>query len=148
MSKRVGFSAFVMVLVATTVAAALQQAPPESLYKRIGGYDTIAAIVHEFDARWVKEPSLSALTLGFSSDSGKRQVQLFIEYFCEQAGGPCTYIGRDMKTVHAGLNLTEAHWTTFMRILAESLDALKVPKKERGEALQIFEKVKPDVMMK
>jgi len=53
-----------------------------------------------------------------------------------------------MKTAHAGLVITEAHWKAFMRILDASLDAAKVPAKEKAEALEIFTKLKPDVGVK
>jgi hemoglobin len=139
-------AAFVASIVATGAVAADQpNTAGESLYKRLGGYDTITAVVQEFDRRWVKEPMLNALTIGMSTDSGNRAVQLFIEFFCEQAGGPCIYIGRDMKTVHTGLNLTEEHWTAFMRILSDSMDTVKVPVKEKSEALDLFASFKADV---
>ncbi len=129
-------------------AEAPQTEAGASLYERLGGYDTIAAVVYEFDRRWVKDPLLNALSVGFSADSGKRQVQLFIEYLCERSGGPCTYLGRDMKTTHAGLTLTEAHWKAFMTHLADSFDAIKTPAKEKAEALAILEQLKPDIGIK
>ncbi len=147
MSTRVLVSVLILAIGATA-GAAQQKDADHSLYKRLGGYDTIAAVVKEFDRRWVEDPLLHALDVGFSADSGKRQIQLLILYFCEQAGGPCTYLGRNMKTAHAGLTLTEAHWKAFMTILSASLDAVKVPAKEKAEALEIFARSKADIGIK
>ena len=33
---------------------------------------------------------------------------------CQLSGGPCVYIGRDMKASHAGLGITAAEWTGNM----------------------------------
>lgn len=58
---------------------------------------------------------------------------------------PCTYIGRDMKTAHAGMTITESHWKAFMEHLAASLDAAKVQSKEKAEALELFTKLRPEI---
>jgi hemoglobin len=143
-------STLAVVVAATSVlrAAPEKKVTERSLYQRIGGYDTIAAVVNDFGRRWDEDPQLKPFILGFSTDTGKRQIQMFIEFFCEQAGGPCTYLGRDMKTAHEGLVITEAHWKTFMGILEASLDAAKVPTKEKAEALEIFTKLKPAIGVK
>lgn len=143
-------STLAVVVAASTV---LRAAPPKettarSLYHRMGGYDTIAAVVNDFGRRWDEDPQLKPFILGFSTDTGKRQIQMFIDFFCEQAGGPCTYLGRDMKTAHEGLVITEAHWKAFMRILEASLDVAKVPTKEKAEALEIFSNLMPAIGIK
>ena len=141
--------AVVVVVAGTRVGAAPQQGTStKSLYERLGGYDAIAAIVNDFGRRWDENPQLKPFILGFSNDTGKRQIQTFIEFFCEQAGGPCTYLGRDMKTAHEGLVITEGHWKAFMRILEDSLDAAKIPAAEKAEALQIFTRLKPAIGVK
>ncbi len=32
------------------------------------------------------------------------------DQICDATGGPCSYLGRDMKTAHKGMNITEAEW--------------------------------------
>lgn len=103
-----------VVVATTTVAGPRKEDGERSLYQRLGGYDTIASVVNDFSRRFEEDPQLKPFVLGFSTDSGKRQVQLFIEFFCEQTSGPCAYLGRDMKTAHAGLTMTEQHWKAFM----------------------------------
>jgi hemoglobin len=147
MPSRRLISTLAVVMAASTVppAALPSEDTARSLYQRIGGYDTIAAVVSDFGRRWEEDPELKPFILGFSSDTGRRQIQMFTEFFCEQSGGPCTYLGRDMKTAHEGLVITEAHWKAFMGILEASLDAAKVPTKEKAEALEIFNRLKPAI---
>lgn len=138
----------VVVVVTTAMAAPQKEATAKSLYQRLGGYDTIAAVVNDFGRRFDEDPQLKPFILGFSTDTGKRQIQMFIELFCEQTGGPCVYLGRDMKTAHAGLTMTESHWKAFMGNLGASLDAAKVPEKEKAEVLEMVAKMKPDIGIK
>lgn len=81
-------------------------------------------------------------------DTGKRQIQMFIEFVCERTGGPCTYLGRDMRTAHAGMTITEPQWKAFLDNLAASLDVARVPAKEKAETLQIFVALKPEIGIK
>jgi hypothetical protein len=53
-----------------------------------------------------------------------------------------------MKTAHAGLVITEAQWKAFLRALDASLDAEKVPAREKADALEIFTKLKTEVGVK
>src|SRR5215831_17438031 len=71
-----------------------------SLYQRLGKYDVIAGIVDDFLSHIRSDPQFSRFT-GRSQDSLKRARQLFVDQLCALSGGPCIYIGRDMKTAHA-----------------------------------------------
>jgi hemoglobin len=53
-----------------------------------------------------------------------------------------------MKTVHAGLGITEAEWAAGAADLVASLDALRVPAKEKGEVLAIVATTKRDIVEK
>lgn len=74
-----------MVAVTSGMAAPQKESGEKSLYQRLGGYDTIAAVVNDFGRRFSEDPELKPFIVGFSDDTGKRQTQLFIEFFCEQA---------------------------------------------------------------
>ena len=87
----------------------------DSLYKRLGGYDAIAAVTDDFIARLIGDPMFARFFAGFSDDSKKRLRQNLVDFLCEKTGGPCFYLGRDMKTAHAGLAITKAEWDTVRR---------------------------------
>jgi Bacterial-like globin len=56
-------------------------------------------------------------------------------FLCLATGGPCVYKGRDMKTSHAGLGITEADWDAGVKHLVATLDKFKVPMKEKDDLL-------------
>ena len=103
------FSLF-LTLSSSAPALATRVAKEKSLYQRLGGYDDIAALTDDFIGRLVADPRFGRFFSGFSVDSKKRLRQHFVEQICAATGGPCIYMGRDMKTAHQGLGLTEADW--------------------------------------
>ena len=119
---------------------------PPSLYKRLGGYDAIAAVTDDFIGRLLKDATLSRFFAGASDDSKGRIRQHVVDQLCAATGGPCYYIGRDMKTVHKGLGIAEADWTASVGHLIASLDKFKVPQKEKDELLGIAASLKKDIV--
>jgi hemoglobin len=121
------------------------QAGP-TLYKRLGGYDAIAAVSDDFIGRLAADKQLNRFLVGMSADSQKRLRQLVVDQLCEATGGPCLYIGRPMKTVHAGLGITENDWQLTVKHLVASLDKFKVPEKEKNDFLALASSLKADIV--
>lgn len=142
-------SLFSFALFAQQPAAPAPAAPAApSLYKRLGGYDAIAAVTDEFIARLAADKSLSRFFIGHSEDSLKRIRQLVVDQICAATGGPCVYIGRDMKTAHKGMGITEADWTASVAHLSGTLDKFKVGEKEKSELLTAVSGFKKDIVEK
>lgn len=131
--------------VALSLSAEEKSAQP-SLYKRLGGYDAIAAVSDDFLGRLVADKQLGRFLAGHSEDSVKKLRQNFVDFICAATGGPCYYVGRDMKTVHKGMGISEADWNQAVKLLVETLDKFKVPEKERGEVLSAISSLKKDVV--
>jgi hemoglobin len=132
---------------AQTPAKAAAPAGP-SLYKRLGGYDAIAAVSDDFIGRMAADKQLARFLVGLSDNSKGHLRQLVVDQLCMATGGPCLYIGRDMKTSHKGLAITGADWELAVKYLTESLDKFKVPEKEKGELLTIASSLKADIVEK
>ena len=124
------------------------RAQEKSLYQRIGGYDALAAVVDDFVGRLVTDKQFERFFVGHSDDSKKRIRQHILDQFCAATGGPCLYLGRDMKTSHAGLGITSAEWDAAAKHLVASLDKFKVPEKEKGEVLAFVVSLKKDIVEK
>lgn len=120
----------------------------KSLYERVGGYDALAAVVDEFIGRLATDKRFERFFVGFSTDSKKKLRQHILDQFCVATGGPCVYMGRDMKTTHGGLGITEADWDAAAKHLAASIDKFKVPEKEKGELLAFVTSLKKDIVEK
>jgi len=126
-----------------------RNSPPEgTLYRRLGGYDVIAAVIDEFLSRFGSDPRLVRFGGGRSLDSRQRSRQLLVDQMCSLAGGPCVYIGRDMKTAHAGLGIIEGEWQATLQCASDALEKCGVPLSEKEEFLVIFQRYKEDIVEK
>jgi len=132
--------------VALSAVALSQNRPEQTLYQRMGGYDGIASIVDDFLGRMRADPRFNRFAGGRSLDSRTRARQLTVDLLCELAGGPCVYIGRPMKTAHAGLAVADADWEALIRHVQASLDQRKVPAQEQAEFLALFANLKKDIV--
>jgi len=130
-------SSVVLSLLMSTCVMAQGMAKEKSLYERVGGYDALAKVVDEFIVRLVGDQRFNKFFVGHSADSQKRIRQHILDQFCAATGGPCIYTGRDMKTTHQGLAITEADWEAAAKHLVGSLDKFKVPQKEKDEIISV-----------
>jgi hemoglobin len=112
----------------------------KTLYERLGGYNVIAAIVDDFLAITRNDPRFARFGGGRSLDSVQRTRQLIVNQLCELAGGPCVYSGRDMRTSHAGLGITEDEWKASLRNVQTALDHAGIPPQEGSEFISLFER--------
>jgi hemoglobin len=132
---------------AQSQSSAHQENSP-SLYKRLGGYDALAAVTDDFVGRLVADKQLARFFGGVSRDSQKRIRQLVLDQLCAATGGPCIYIGRSMRTVHEGLGITEDDWNVAVKRLGETLEKFKVGKAEQADLLKILGPLKADIVDK
>ena len=146
--QRSMFAGLVFSLLLTITGSITAHAQEKSLYERVGGYNALAAVVDDFVGRLVADKQFEKFFAGHSIDSKKRIRQHILDQFCAATGGPCVYTGRDMKTTHAGLGITEADWDAAAKHLAASLDKFKVPEKEKGEVLAFVTSLKKDIVEK
>ena len=131
---------------ATTLLA---QAPTgNSLYKRLGGYDAIAAVTDDFIKRIATDPQLSRFFVGAGKDTQMRIRQHVVDFICNATGGPCLYVGRPMKTAHAGLGISDADWDTSVKHLVATLNTFKVGKQEQDDLLGAVSGLKADIVEK
>ena len=133
----------VICLAATTVIAA---DAPKTLYQRLGGYDAIAAVTDDFIGRLAADKQLGRYFVGHSTNSLQHIRQLVVDQICAATGGPCVYIGRDMKTTHQGMGISEDDWNAAVKDLVATLDHFKVPEKEKSDLLAAVSTMKGDIV--
>ena len=117
-----------------------------SLYRRLGGYDVIAAAIDGMLARQRANPRLARFSSGRSEDSKLRGRQLLVDQLCALSGGPCVYTGRDMRTSHQGLGISEDDWQAVMKHMRDAMADLKIPEKEREEVIALWNGYKSDIV--
>lgn len=120
----------------------------KSLYQRLGGYDALAAVSDEFLDQLGKSKLLGRFVVGLNDGSKKKLRQHLVDFLCSATGGPCLYLGQDMKTAHTGLGITEADWQAGLDALNATLDKFKVPAKEKGEVVAAIGGLKKDIVEK
>jgi hemoglobin len=121
---------------------------PATLYHRLGGYDSLAVLTDDFIGRLAKDRSLSRIFPASNAESMGRFRQHLLDQLCAASGGPCLYVGRDMKTAHRGLGIGEADWAATVGLLIASLDRHGIAPKEKDEVLAIVAGLKKGIVEK
>jgi hemoglobin len=114
-----------------------------SLYDRLGGKPAITAVIDEFVGNVGNDQRINGRFA--TTDIPKLKGHL-VDQVCGATGGPCTYTGRDMKTTHAGMRITNADFTAMVEDLVAALKTFKVPQSEQEELLGLLGSMKADIV--
>lgn len=118
----------------------------KTLFERLGGYDGIVTFVEDLLPRLEADSQLGRFWQHRGDDGVAREKQLLIDYLCSSAGGPMYYTGRDMKTSHVGMNISESDWEIFMNHAGGTMKALNVPQQECEEIAAFVTSLKADIV--
>ncbi len=133
----------------TTAPAAADTTAPAAgstlvLYERLGGNPAITAVIADFvDNQVVPDARINSF---FANTDLDRLKVLLVEQVGSATGGPEVYTGRDMKTTHAGLNITVEHFNALVEDLGKSLVVFEVPTAEQNELVGILAPLQPDIV--
>ncbi|QDU31364.1 Group 1 truncated hemoglobin GlbN [Anatilimnocola aggregata] len=121
-----------------------------SIYERLGGVYSIAAVVDDFIDRIMVNPALNA---NAKVDEAHHRVSkagfkyLVTEMVCWATGGPQKYTGKSMRESHEHLAITEPEWQVFLQDFQDSLDKFQVPQAEQRELFAIVASTKRDIVV-
>ena len=118
----------------------------KTLYERLGGYDAICAVAGDLLPRLQADPQLGRFWQHRGEDGLRLEKQLLIDFLCSSAGGPLYYTGRDMKTSHKGMKISESDWSAFLGHVTATLEAFKVPQAERDQVIAFVQSTKSDIV--
>jgi len=139
----------VLLMVAVNFAACASMGdgtPSPSLYKRLGGRDGIALVVDDFVANMVADARVNARFKGAAPAAVFKLRTNLADQICDATGGPCSYLGRDMKATHTGMKITDAEWSATVENLVKALDKYKVGEQEKKELLGALGPMKADIV--
>ena len=128
----------------------MSTAAQPSLYERLGGVYSIAAVVDDFIDRIMDDPKLNANP---RVDEAHHRVSragfkyLVTEQVCWAAGGPQKYTGRSMRDSHRHLGITSGEWAVFLDDLQQTLDKFQVPAGEQSELFAIVDSTRADIVI-
>ena len=135
---------------AASILMPVAQAKDQSLYNRLGGKKAITAVVDEFVGRVAGDTRINSFFAATAADPqrlGSFKMKL-VDQICEASGGPCKYMGKDMKSAHMGMGITGAQFDALVSDLMGALDKFKVGEKEKGELLGALGPMKPQIVEK
>ena len=118
----------------------------KTLYERLGGYDAISAVVNDLLPRLESDSQLGRFWEHRGEDGINREKQLLIDFLCANAGGPLLYTGRDNKTSHRGMGISESDWEKFIAHLNATLDNFQLPAQERSDVIAFIESTRADIV--
>jgi hemoglobin len=118
----------------------------KTLYARLGGYDAISAVANDLLPRLMSDSQIGRFWKNRGEDGINREKQLLIDYLCSSAGGPLLYTGRDNKTSHKGMGISESDWEQFIVHLNATLDNFQLPQQERSDVIAFIESTKADIV--
>ena len=128
------------------------QASSAPLYDRLGGEPAIKQVVDDFVARAAEDPRVNFFRKGQPREWKPSETEIatlktrLIQFIGKATGGPQKYEGKDMKTVHAGMKITNDEFNALAADLAASLNKLNVPAREQAELLGIVETTRKDIV--
>ncbi len=131
------------------VRAKVTAAPAKSLWTRLGGEPAVKAVIHDFVAKAAGDPKVDFTRGGkYPIDAAgvAHLEELLVQLVSAVSGGPLKYTGRDMKSSHAGMGITDAEFTALAVDLIDVLKSYKVPQKEIDELVGIIATTKKDIV--
>ena len=117
--------------------------PNASLYDRLGKKEAITAVVDDFVGNVAADTKINSF---FAKTDIPHLKQMLVEQICQATGGPCQYSGKDMRTAHEGMNITDDQFNALVGDLKKSLDKFKVGAKEQNELLTALGGMKGDIV--
>ena len=126
------------------------EAKEKTLYERLGGKKAITAVVDEFVGRVAADTRINHFFAAAAADPHRLASfkMKLVDQICQASGGPCKYMGKDMKAAHMGMGISGPQFDALVSDLVGALDKFKVGEKEKGELLGVLGQMKPQIVEK
>ena len=137
-----------VVAVAGSTRLVAQAGAKQSLYDRLGGKPSIVKVVDDFVGNCAADTRINSFFTATAKDP-KRLAAFktnLVNQICEAAGGPCKYAGKDMKTAHAGMGITNAHFNALVEDLQKTLGKFKVAAADQKALLAVLEPMRAQIV--
>jgi hemoglobin len=123
-----------------------QTSATATLYEQLGGEKAITLVVNDFVDRAAADPAVNFARKdiqGYAAwnptpENIAKLKKHLVQFICHATGGPQEYEGRDMKTVHAGMQITDAQFYELTKDLAISLQNYNVPDDVQAKLLTLI----------
>ncbi|MGH8403653.1 MAG: group I truncated hemoglobin [Gammaproteobacteria bacterium] len=96
----------------------------EDYYAGFGGQSGMTTVANHFVDRVLQDQRIAGYFAQANIPELKKQLAI---QFCMEVGGPCTYQGPGMKTVHQDMGVTEAAFNSLVGDLVYVMNQQHVP---------------------
>ena len=126
----------------------------KTLYERLGGEAAIRAVVDDFVAYAAPDPAVNFTRKGHPNEwqatpeNVAKLKRHLVQFIAKATGGPQTYEGRDMVTVHTGMQITDPEFTAAAGDLKKALDKNNVPSNLQDELIAVVETTRAQIVGK
>jgi hemoglobin len=134
-----------------------------ALFDRLGGEPGLSNIVADFMPRALQDPRVNWQRKGVKGawfqrkgrESGMWQAtpenmaklsKHFVQFLALATGGPAQYGGKEMKSAHGGMKISNPEFDAVVGDLKASLDKLQIPNKEQKELIAIIESTRSQIV--
>ena len=112
----------------------------KSLFERLGGTDGISQIVNDVVEAHMNNPAIKErfLYLKYQPEHLAMIKKHTIEFFSAGSGASITYTGKDMPTIHKGMNIHPAEFMAVVDDILMVLDNHKIDEESKKDVLAIL----------
>jgi hemoglobin len=115
----------------------------ETLFARLGGTEGVTRIANDLVDLHLANPLIAAR---FAGSDVSRMKRMAADFFSTGSGGPQVYGGKDMRSAHQHMNISDNEYMAAVDDLMKALTGAGVGDREKAEVLYIFYQLRPDVV--
>ena len=144
--RRLEIGLLFALMVGAGACASMGTKSEPTLYQRLGGREGIALVVDDFVTNMVADSRVNDRFKGMQPPAVFKFKSNLSDQICDATGGPCAYLGKDMKTAHKAMNISETEWNATVENLVKALDKHKVPADAKAQLLGALGPMKKDIV--
>lgn len=114
-----------------------------TLLERLGGREAVEMVVAGFYEKVMADPLLKGYFRGVQMS---RLYKNQADFFCAALGQPDAYHGRDMRTLHAGMDIGDEEFDAVATHLAATLDEAGVSPPDVDEVISLIAPLRRDIV--
>ena len=115
----------------------------ETLFESIGGEQSLKRVVDEMVVIMLDDDRIN---FSFAETDLNKFKALLYDQLCELTNGPCKYAGRDMRTSHEKLKITNAQFNALAEDLYLAFDRVGVPYRVQNKVMALLAPMQRDIV--
>ncbi|MDO8456003.1 MAG: group 1 truncated hemoglobin [Burkholderiaceae bacterium] len=115
-----------------------------TLYQRLGEAEGMARLVDDVMDAHLRNPLVKTRFENIKDMEHAKQMAR--EFFTAGSGGPPTYTGKDMRTAHKGMNISEQEYLAVMDDIVGAMNKNGIDEEAKKDVLAILYSLKGEII--